>query len=361
MTVNSHRRKITEDCFLLLYTNSNMAEKKKEESSSGGESLLWGVIGAVIVIFIISAYIGRTDFNSVDDLSKNILPAESLDIGSRIINKKIVKVRQSVGGAIIGEQSKREVGKILGEQTKAFGETWYQVDYENAPDGWVSSGDITNKISLFRSLNIFPIVFGVLRPIGFVLIVIFLILIGFVMSKQRQVDKLLQKRKEVEKQSIQQKKEREIEKTGTEIPGLIMGGSGEISTVPDNLPTGDMGGLEFESIGQEMKSSGPRNIKWERVERLMDSHNSSDWKQAIIEADILLDSMLTQMGYEGNSIGEQLKQIEESDFVTLNKAWEAHKFRNHIAHKGGDFTFSKSEAERIIGLYQKVFEEFFYI
>ncbi len=71
--------------------------------------------------------------------------------------------------------------------------------------------------------------------------------------------------------------------------------------------------------------------------------------------------MLTRMNYEGDSIGDKLKQIEESDFITLNKAWEAHKIRNHIAHRGGDFTFSKSEAERVINLYRQVFEEFYYI
>ncbi|MDA8611449.1 hypothetical protein N9L18_01125, partial [Candidatus Pacebacteria bacterium] len=113
--------------------------------------------------------------------------------------------------------------------------------------------------------------------------------------------------------------------------------------------------------GQEATSTGVKNMKWDRVKKLMTSHNSSDWKQAIMEADILLDEMITKMGYEGKSIGEQLKQIEESDFITLNKAWEAHKFRNHIAHKGGDFVFAKSEAERIIGLYEKVFKEFYYI
>jgi hypothetical protein len=106
---------------------------------------------------------------------------------------------------------------------------------------------------------------------------------------------------------------------------------------------------------------GPKNERWERVQKLIRSHTASDWKQAIIEADIMLDEMLNKMGYQGNSIGERLKQIEESDFVTLNKAWEAHKVRNNIAHQGGDYIVSKTEAERIIKLFEKVFEEFYYI
>jgi metal-dependent HD superfamily phosphatase/phosphodiesterase len=94
---------------------------------------------------------------------------------------------------------------------------------------------------------------------------------------------------------------------------------------------------------------------------LVESNTSSDWRKSIIEADIILYEMLSKMGYDGNSIGDRLKQIEESDFITLNKAWEAHKIRNHIAHRGGDFTFSKGEAERVINLYRQVFEEFYYI
>ena len=80
-----------------------------------------------------------------------------------------------------------------------------------------------------------------------------------------------------------------------------------------------------------------------------------------MEADIMLEEMLNKMGYKGNGIGEMLKQIEESDFITLNKAWEAHKVRNNIAHRGGDQVLSKDEAERVVGLYKKVFEEFYYI
>ena len=131
--------------------------------------------------------------------------------------------------------------------------------------------------------------------------------------------------------------------------------------LPSNLPTGDASGLGFSFEVEEQTPTGPKNERWIRVQNLIQSHTSSDWRQAIIEADILLDEMLTRMNYEGDSIGDKLKQIEESDFITLNKAWEAHKIRNHIAHRGGGFTFSESEAERVINLYRQVFEEFYYI
>lgn len=103
------------------------------------------------------------------------------------------------------------------------------------------------------------------------------------------------------------------------------------------------------------------NPKWERVLKHINSENSSDWKLAILEADIILDEMLDKMGYHGDTMGEKLKQVEPSDFLTLNSAWEAHKIRNQIAHEGADFALSRREADRVIALFKEVFEEFKFI
>ncbi len=108
-------------------------------------------------------------------------------------------------------------------------------------------------------------------------------------------------------------------------------------------------------------ASGHPNEKWLKVQNHIESGNPNDWRLAIIEADIMLEEMLEKMGYHGNGIGEMLKSVEESDFHTLNDAWEAHKVRNNIAHQGSDYALSSTEAKRAIGMYQRVFEEFFYI
>jgi len=101
--------------------------------------------------------------------------------------------------------------------------------------------------------------------------------------------------------------------------------------------------------------------KWESVQRHIESPNQNDWKQAILEADVILDSILVAMGYKGESVGEKLKRVEKSDFNTLDDAWDAHKVRNQVAHDGSDFILSQYEAKRVINLYKKVFEEFYYI
>lgn len=105
----------------------------------------------------------------------------------------------------------------------------------------------------------------------------------------------------------------------------------------------------------------PKNGRWERVEKHMQSDNPGDWKLAILEADIMLGELLEKMNYHGESIGEMLKGVEKSDFGTLDSAWEAHKIRNSIAHEGADFLINRREADRVIALYRSVFMEFKYI
>jgi hypothetical protein len=103
------------------------------------------------------------------------------------------------------------------------------------------------------------------------------------------------------------------------------------------------------------------NPKWIQIEKNMQSHNMSEWRVAILEADILLYEMLSQMGYEGNSIGEILKNVDKANFVTLDDAWKAHRIRNIIAHEGANYELSRDEAERTIRLYKRVFDEFYFV
>lgn len=88
------------------------------------------------------------------------------------------------------------------------------------------------------------------------------------------------------------------------------------------------------------------------------SENPNDWKLAIIEADIILDDILKDRGYAGNSLGERLRGITPNQLGTIDDAWEAHKVRNQIAHEGADFILTKRLADETIARYRRVFTEF---
>jgi len=100
--------------------------------------------------------------------------------------------------------------------------------------------------------------------------------------------------------------------------------------------------------------------RWENVIQHIESQNQNDWKQAVLEADMILDDILTMMGYRGESVGEKLKRIEKGDFRSIRDAWDAHMVRNSIAHTPG-FVLTQHDALAAINSYRKVFEEFYYI
>ncbi len=107
--------------------------------------------------------------------------------------------------------------------------------------------------------------------------------------------------------------------------------------------------------------ASPVQIKWQRVLTHLESANPNDWRLAILEADIMLDDLLTDRGYPGETLGEKLKGIDRNSFTLLDSAWEAHRIRNLIAHEGADFTLPQREASRVISLYQAVFRYSNYI
>ena len=104
-----------------------------------------------------------------------------------------------------------------------------------------------------------------------------------------------------------------------------------------------------------------KNPRWEMVSSLAASSSESDWRRAILEADIMLASLLSDRGYPGETLGEQLKQANPLQFTTLDLAWEAHRMRNAIAHLGDAFPLTQRDVTATINQYQRVFEEFDYI
>jgi len=104
--------------------------------------------------------------------------------------------------------------------------------------------------------------------------------------------------------------------------------------------------------------AGGGNPRWQHIESLLEGTTPSEWREAIIEADIMLDDALTRKGYVGDGVGEKLKSADKLTFSTLDDAWEAHKVRNQIAHEGSAFILSESLARRTIARYESVFREF---
>lgn len=121
---------------------------------------------------------------------------------------------------------------------------------------------------------------------------------------------------------------------------------------------------EAEALAEEERTykhvygGGTKSSRWQEVEEHISSDDPKDWRLAIIEADIMLEELLDSLGYVGSSIGEKLKTANVESFKTVQDAWDGHKVRNEIAHRGSDFVLTRRIATEAVAAYRRVFEEF---
>lgn len=101
--------------------------------------------------------------------------------------------------------------------------------------------------------------------------------------------------------------------------------------------------------------------QWQKVLAHINSNNPSEWRLAILEADIMLDKLLDKLGYQGDTMAEKFRGVAKGDFLTLRLAQEAHGVRNRIAHDGSSYQLNEREAKAVIEKYKAVFSEFYHI
>jgi hypothetical protein len=85
--------------------------------------------------------------------------------------------------------------------------------------------------------------------------------------------------------------------------------------------------------------------KWSTISQLSQG-NGSGLRDAVSEADKLLDYALKNAGVRGETMGERLKN-SRGRFSNLNGIWSAHKLRNALAHEA-DFDLVPAQAREAI-------------
>jgi len=115
------------------------------------------------------------------------------------------------------------------------------------------------------------------------------------------------------------------------------------------------------SFKEEEKLPQDRSGKWKDIKNKINSDSIEDWKEAIIMADSILDDIFSRMGYKMDGLGEKLKNIEPSDFASLQEVWDGYKVRSKIAREGARFDISHEEAKSVLAKYEKGLKELKYI
>lgn len=105
------------------------------------------------------------------------------------------------------------------------------------------------------------------------------------------------------------------------------------------------------SISKEFVSN-----KWNEINLMMSQGGPANYKQAIFEADTLVDAVLRSK-VPGETMGERLKKARNLfSKTTYNELWTAHKIRNKLAHEA-DFEGLSSEARLAVKNFEKALRE----
>mgnify|MGYP001083207160 CR=1 FL=1 len=73
--------------------------------------------------------------------------------------------------------------------------------------------------------------------------------------------------------------------------------------------------------------------RWQKIEELVKLQGESRFKQAVLDADNLLDLTIKSRGVRGETMGERLKNAKDKFSPQIyDDLWQAHKLRNEIVH-----------------------------
>ncbi|MCA9352045.1 hypothetical protein KC866_01515 [Patescibacteria group bacterium] len=111
----------------------------------------------------------------------------------------------------------------------------------------------------------------------------------------------------------------------------------------------------------EQLISSPQRERWDSIRGMFSSSNPTDWRMAIIDADSMLEDLVTQMGHQGDSFGEKLMSLRDDGVSWTDAAWDVHLLRNKLAHEGSGYPLSDREAFRAYKIYENILSESGYL
>ncbi len=239
----------------------------------------------------------------------------SLIGGSVATNKSGTKLYATPGGELIGTVNNGVAGEIIEGPILVGGVRYYHVKFENGMDGWVSEYDLNyvEEVEPSFFIKILQFIFTLFKYLKVFAILAGIFFAGLIAYLYKAIVKIRTKERE------------------------MLYPNGVIDRVVETPVV---------------------NVRWEKILDNLNSTNENDWRQAIMEADIMLGQLLDNLHLPGETMGDKLKAVEKEDFTTLDNAWEAHKVRNQIAHEGLNYRLTDREAKRVVSLYMTVFEEF---
>jgi len=130
---------------------------------------------------------------------------------------------------------------------------------------------------------------------------------------------------------------------------------GIIYTIFEKMNTNDrVKEKRTEHAKQNFPEVSPQQKRWQEIGMMFKSQNSTDWRMAIIDADTMLEDMILGLGYQGETFGEKLKNLQRDGIPWTDAAWDVHLLRNKLAHEGSRYPLTDREAFRAYKIYENI-------
>lgn len=114
-----------------------------------------------------------------------------------------------------------------------------------------------------------------------------------------------------------------------------------------------------ENITGTHRPTGSRNKyikRWETILSRLESANPSQYKVAILEADVFAEEVLEALGYHGSNMKERLEAMRDYDLETKGELVTGHAVRNRIIQESA-FEPTREEAEATLRHFSNFFKE----
>ena len=97
--------------------------------------------------------------------------------------------------------------------------------------------------------------------------------------------------------------------------------------------------------------------KWKKIRKRIESPSDANWKLGIIESEEIIENILSEMGYKGEGIREKLKGADESKIPNLSDLISAYDiFINILADP--DYKVHQDKAIKTISAFEEFLKNF---
>lgn len=110
-------------------------------------------------------------------------------------------------------------------------------------------------------------------------------------------------------------------------------------------------GMDMPAVSQSKMKK-----KWEKIKARLEAENISQYKAAVLEADMLANKIFSDMRIPGKNLSERLENMKPNQIPNYEELKNAHQVRNKIIHEK-KFLIEKEKAEEVLRVYEKLLRD----